>query len=306
MRYSKPLLRLPGTCDGCEKAFSFDHGLNCHNEVRDVVGQLASTGYSYVISEPVVREHGVGGNGDGGLVDVCDHGVRGVWNPQREVLSDFKVVNTDAASYIHRPVRAVLGSAAAQKKAKHKQACAERRADFTPFICSTDVYVAIHREGQHFLWRLSARLASKREMAYSRAVSFVNVRLSLANLRASVHCLCVGPGGSFSASPTTLEQPSPYSTFPRLSPVCSHFLLVILSSLLFSSLNAWVADLLIVSSYYSFSEFRTYGQLFQTYHSGSGRYLHVLKIAWQCGPSVLISLSLSLSLFITPLQSFGS
>ena len=30
-----------------------------------------------------------------------------------------------------------------------------------------------------------------------------------------------------------------------------------LSSLLFSSLNAWLADLLIVSSYYSFSEFRT-------------------------------------------------
>ena len=55
MRYSKPLQRLPGTCDGCGKAFSLDHGLNCpnggnvirrHNEVRDV-GQLASTGYSY-------------------------------------------------------------------------------------------------------------------------------------------------------------------------------------------------------------------------------------------------------------------
>ena len=82
-----------------------------------------------------------------------------MWNPQREVLFDFKVVNTDAASYIHRPVRAVLESAAAQKKAKHKQAYAERRADFTPFICSTDG--AIRREGQHFLWRLSARLTSK-------------------------------------------------------------------------------------------------------------------------------------------------
>ena len=194
MRYSKPLLRLPGTCDGCGKAFSLDHGLNCpngsnvirrHNEVHDVVGQLASTAYSYVISKPVVREHGVGGNGDGPLF--CDLGVRGVWNPQRDVLLDFKVVNTDAASYIHRPVRSVLESAAAQKKAKHKQACAERRADFTPFICSTDG--AIHREGQHFLRRLSARLASKWEMSYSRAMGFVNMRLSLAILRASVHCL---------------------------------------------------------------------------------------------------------------------
>ena len=40
----------------------------------------------------------------------------------------------------------------------------------------------------------------------------------------------VGPGGSFSPSPTTQEQPSPY--FPRLSSFCSHFLLVALSSLL--------------------------------------------------------------------------
>ena len=84
----------------------------------------------------------------------------------------------------------VLESAAAQKKAKHKQACAERRADFTPFICSTDG--AIHREGQHFLRRLSARLASKWEMSYSRAMGFVfivNMRLWLAIVRASVHCL---------------------------------------------------------------------------------------------------------------------
>ena len=49
----------------------------------------------------------------------------------------------------------------------------------------------------------------------------------------------VGSGGSFSPSPTTQEQPSPY--FPRLSSFCSHFLLVALSSLLsllFAPLNS--------------------------------------------------------------------
>ena len=186
-------------------------------------GQSIAYSYMYVISEPVVREHGVGGNGDGGLV--CDLGVRGVWNPQRDVLLDFKVVNTDATSYIHRPVRSVLESAAAQKKAKHKQACAERRADFTPFICSTDG--AIHREGQDFLRRLSA--------GWRR-----NGRCPTVELWASSTCDCrwpscalqftVWPGGSFSPSPMTQEQPSPY--FPRLSSFCSHFLLVALSSLL--------------------------------------------------------------------------
>ena len=107
----------------------------------------------------------------------------------REVLIDFKVVNSDAASYVGRPVRSVLESAAAAKKAKHRQACADRRADFTPFVCTTDG--AIHREGLHFLRRLSARLSLKWELSYSRgwAMNFVRTRMSLAILRASVHCL---------------------------------------------------------------------------------------------------------------------
>ena len=29
VRYNKPLLKLPGSCDGCGAAFSLDHGLNC-------------------------------------------------------------------------------------------------------------------------------------------------------------------------------------------------------------------------------------------------------------------------------------
>ena len=112
--------------------------------------------------------------------------MRGVWNPQREVLIDFKVVNSDAASYVGRPVRSVLESAAAAKKAKHRQACADRRADFTSFVCTTDG--AIHREGMHFLRRLSARLSLKWELSYSRAMhmNFVRTRMSLASLRALI------------------------------------------------------------------------------------------------------------------------
>ena len=179
---SQPLLQLPGLCDGCGKRFSLDHGLNCpnggnvirrHNEIRDVTGQLASLAYGHVTTEPVVRSLGTGGNDDGGLV--CDLAVRGVWNPQ-----------TDASSYVNRPVRSVLDSAATAKKIKHKQACADRRADFTPFVCSTDG--AVHREGQHFLRRLAARLPTKWEMPYARVMNFVRTRLSFAILRATGHC----------------------------------------------------------------------------------------------------------------------
>ena len=150
--YNKPLLVLPGVCDGCGKSFLLDHGLNCpngrniirrHNEVRDVAWQFASMAYSHVTPEPVVREQDTGPSDGGGLV--CDLAVRGVWNPQTQVLFDFEIVNTDAHSYVNRPVGAVLESAAAMKRCKHKEACADRRADFTPFVCSTDG--AIHREG---------------------------------------------------------------------------------------------------------------------------------------------------------------
>ena len=67
------------------------------------------------------------------------------------------------------------------------QACADRRADFTPFVCSTDG--AVHREGQHFLRRLAARLATKWEMPYARVMNFVRTRLSIAILRATGHCV---------------------------------------------------------------------------------------------------------------------
>ena len=53
----------------------------------------------------------------------------------------------------NRPVTAVLDSLAQAKKTKHVQACRRRRADFTPFIVTTDG--VIQREGQHFLKRLA-------------------------------------------------------------------------------------------------------------------------------------------------------
>ena len=163
IRYQKPLLQMPGICDGCGARFSLDHGLNCanggnlirrHNEVLDVAGQLAALAFPHVTKKPAVRD----GSGDeDGLI--CDLAVRGVWNPQTEALFDFRVVNTDAQSYVTRPVLAVLDSFAKAKKAKHHQACMDRRADFTPFIISTDG--VLHCEAEHFLKRLAARLSDQ-------------------------------------------------------------------------------------------------------------------------------------------------
>ena len=196
MRYHKPLVQMPSVCDGCGAEFSVDHGLNCpkggnvierHNEIRDVTGQLASMAFSHVTSEPVVREASTarGERDHCGLV--CDLAVRGVWHPQTEALFDFRVCNADAQSYANRPVTAVLDSLAQAKTTKHAQACRQRRADFTPFIVTTDG--VIQREGQHFLRCLASRLANKWSKSYSTTMSFVSTQLSLAILRATGHCL---------------------------------------------------------------------------------------------------------------------
>ena len=104
-----------------------------------------------------------------------------------EALFDFRVCNADAQSYANRPVTAVLDSLAQAKKTKHAQACRQRRADFTPFIVTTDG--VIQREGQHFLRRLASRLANKWSKSYSTTMNFVRTQLSLAILRATGHCL---------------------------------------------------------------------------------------------------------------------
>ena len=56
---------MPAKCDGCGAASSFEHALDyrkgglvaqCHNEVRNVIGDLASVVYKEVVKEPVVQE----------------------------------------------------------------------------------------------------------------------------------------------------------------------------------------------------------------------------------------------------------
>ena len=118
---------------------------------------------------------------------VCDLAVWGVWQPQTEALFDFHVCNTDAQSYANRPVTAILDIIAKSKKAKHRQACWESRADFTPFIVSTDG--VIEWEGHYFLKRLASRLSEKWSRQYSETMNFVRTQLSLAILRAMNHSI---------------------------------------------------------------------------------------------------------------------
>ena len=63
--YHRPLLITPAHCDGCGEELSFQHALDCkkgglvtqcHNEVRDALGDLAAIVYKDVVREPIVQE----------------------------------------------------------------------------------------------------------------------------------------------------------------------------------------------------------------------------------------------------------
>ncbi len=55
--------------------------------------------------------------GTSALVD--DLGIRGVWQPQAMALLDIRVVDTDASSYVARPVESILDSTEQEKRRKY-------------------------------------------------------------------------------------------------------------------------------------------------------------------------------------------
>ena len=194
LRYRKPLLDLPPFCDGCGAPFTVEHSLDCrvgglvgyrHNEVRDAVGDLASLAWGQVTREPVICESSP--VDPSSVTLIADLQVRGVWQPQVDVLFDVRVVDTDAPSYRGRSLQAVLDSAEAEKKRKYLEACLARHAGFTPLYFLIDGMLG--SEADCFFRRLTDRLCAKWERSYSAVVGWVPSSLSFAVLRATILCV---------------------------------------------------------------------------------------------------------------------
>ena len=193
MRYQRPLLRMPATCDGCGAAFNLEHALDCrkgglviqrHNEIRDALGDLASIAFRNVIKEPVVKEANIR---DGTPALIADISIRGLWEPQAVALLDVRVVDTDAPSHIHRNTVAVLCSAEEEKKRKYNSAAEACRASFTPFVVSTDGMLG--REANFLLKRLAQSISIKWEKPLGQTTGWLRAKLSFAILRATNLCL---------------------------------------------------------------------------------------------------------------------
>ena len=142
LRYHRPLLKAPANCDGCGDVFNLTHALDCrkgglviqcHNEVRNAIGDVASLVYKEVIREPIVQE----ANYACGIPSLfADLSIRGVWQSQTVALLDIRVIDTDAPSYSHWDVASILSSA--EKKRKYSDATEARRDSFTPLVVSVD------------------------------------------------------------------------------------------------------------------------------------------------------------------------
>ena len=177
---------MPANCDGCGAATSLEHALDCkkgglvtqcHNEVRDVIGDLASVVLKEVVKEPVVQE---ANNVEGVPSLIADLSIR-VWQPLTVALFDVRVTDTDVPTYSQRVVSAILSSAEEAKKTTYSEAAALRRASFTQFVVSVDGVLG--QEASFFIKHLAQKLAHKWKKSNSEVLGWA--RLSFAILRAT-------------------------------------------------------------------------------------------------------------------------
>ena len=155
-----------------------------HNETRDAIGDIASIVYKEVIREPVVQE----ANDARGVPSlIADLSIRGVWQPQTVALFNIRFVDTDAPSYSHRDVAAILSTAEEEKKRKYCDAAEVRHASFTPLVVSVDGVLG--REAECFVKLLAENITIKWKRSYPKVAGWIRSRLSFAILRATNLCL---------------------------------------------------------------------------------------------------------------------
>ena len=99
-------------------------------------------------------------------------------------MLDIRVVDTDAPSYCHRSVQAVIASAEEEKYSKAVEA---RRGYFSPFVVSVDGVVGC--EANCVLKRVAEVLSAKWSKPYSLVMNWVRASLSLSIYRATNLCL---------------------------------------------------------------------------------------------------------------------
>ena len=109
--------------------------------------------------------------------------VHGFWRRQTPCVIDLRVTDTECRSYRNQDPEKLLKKAEEEKKAKHLEACQERRRHFTPLVYSVDGMAGSETKAAEK--RLAALLAFKWKREYSEMVGYVRARMALSIVRAN-------------------------------------------------------------------------------------------------------------------------
>ena len=119
----------------------------------------------------------------------ADVSAQGFWKQGTTAMSDIRIFNLDAGSYLHMIPENALAKSEKEEKEFYLQACLEHRRNFTPMIYSTD---RIPRAEDLTAQRaLAALLSYKLKQEYSEMCGFVRARMSLAIVRSNILLLRV-------------------------------------------------------------------------------------------------------------------
>lgn len=166
-----------------------------HDEIKGGINYLVSKAFSpaAIRDEPKIHmcrpaaSTATDTNKDDGAQERADTLIRGYYQPGRDVLIDYRVVNLDSKSYINKKPEKVLAQAERDKNKKYRESCLAQRRDFVPFVVSTTGLLG--KEANIFLKRLAGVLATKHNKEYSAVCGYVKAYVSVAIARSVHYCI---------------------------------------------------------------------------------------------------------------------
>ena len=112
-----------------------------------------------------------------------DVGCRNFWTRQRMAIFDVRITDTSARSYRNTEPQTVIERQEKEKKDKYRDACLQRRMDFTPLVYSVEGIPG--RDARGAEKNLARLLSHKWRRPYSQMVQYVRVRMSIAVVRSN-------------------------------------------------------------------------------------------------------------------------
>ena len=199
LRYRWHLRFMPAICV-CGKQFSVDHAMSCqkggyihhrHNELRDLLGKLATEISNDVSIEPALQPlsgEQLPRNSNTSEEARLDISVRGFWQREQSAFFDVRVFNPFAPSYRNQKLENTFAANEREKKRAYSQRVLQvEHGSFTPLVFAHNG--GSGREAEKYISVLSTKIAEKRDLPVSSVTNWIRTKLSFALLRSAILCI---------------------------------------------------------------------------------------------------------------------